>query len=185
MGTLTICVFLHTLASCSITASCPFIKCPTHTGLSPLAPCSYSSDIFQFHNHMLTSCSFLKYPAAHTHPWHSPRSFVVVPATGGIGFGPCNHGQKILPQSTVSEPCDRWNRNRGTQTNLLLCVDRNIGTERKEEMERMSLICYAFQYSMCTTEGCKRKQKSLRHVLSRPSALLVYEYLLAVVLSFS
>lgn len=74
-----------------------------------------------------------------------------------LALPPCNHGQRILPQPTVSEPCDRWNRNRGTQTNLLLCVDRNMETERKRKTEKMSLIGYVCFCIVCLWHMDKRK----------------------------
>lgn len=56
-------------------------------------------------------------------------------------------------------------------------------------------MLHLFQYSMHTTNVCERKKKPVNqvrhdtlkhlHVLGRFTALLVFEYLLAVVLSFS
>lgn len=52
---------------CSLSHPLPQTFYP-HSGLSPLVLHSYSSCIFLFHNHTLTSCSSLKYLTAHTLP---------------------------------------------------------------------------------------------------------------------
>lgn len=116
---------------------------------------SNSSYIFLFCSHTLISCSSPKYVAAQTHPWHPPFSFVVVPATGGIGSIPRAALTRKCYHNPVSEPCNRWNRDKGTQTNLLLCVDRNRDGEKSAE-EQMSLTYNMGFGIVCTRYMCRR-----------------------------
>ena len=77
----------------------------------------------------------------------------------------------------------------------ICCVNKSAETEWKREKEEIRLMCYMCFCLEGITHMCKRKLTSVTevrheslkhlHVLGGFIALLLYEYLLAVVLSFS
>lgn len=78
-----------------------------------------------------TSCSPLLTPTHGTLSLHLLlcRPFV------GISFALCNHGQRILPQPTVSEQCNRWNSN-GEHKQISYWVAIEADTEKKKRCKQ-------------------------------------------------
>jgi len=65
-----------------------------------------------------------------------------------------------LSLSHATDGTETW----GTQTNMLLCVDRNIETELQGDGTNDSHMLHMCQYSMQTATVCERKHKSLKQV---------------------
>lgn len=64
-----------------------------------------------------------------------------------------------LPQPTVPEPCNRWNRDKGTQTNLLLCFDKKHYNRERINGSHMLHVLHIYYKSVWKeTEVCKSSE---------------------------